>query len=309
MILIPPKLEIGDTIGVVTPSSQIADSPSDNPQQELGKGLDYLRQLGFQIVMGQYALKEGVLGAGSPLERAQDINDMFANPAVKAIISTHGGVVANSCLPYLDYELMRRHPKILMGFSDINTLHLAIFAKTGLVTFHGNMVMYYFGMDPQEYDRQAFMDRLVRGKTGPVRKNSEWHTVHGKGQVEGRLLGGNDWVMQWLLGTPYWPDFSQAILFIEVPGFTPDIFYNRLHQFKQAGLFNQIKGILVGYAREKDGYSAESIIHQVTREHDLPIVKTDDFGHHCPNTVLPVGTLARLDADSATLELIEPCVY
>ena len=84
--------------------------------------------------------------------------------------------------------------------------------------------------------------------------------------------------------------------------------HNRLHQFKQAGLFDQIKGILIGYAKPTDEFRAEDIFLEVTSEFDFPSIKTDDFGHNCPNTVLPVGTLARLDAETATLELLEPCV-
>jgi muramoyltetrapeptide carboxypeptidase LdcA involved in peptidoglycan recycling len=89
------------------------------------------------------------------------------------------------------------------------------------------MVMFCFGMDQQDYDRQEFLDRLVEGKIEPVAKNSLWYTVRGAGAVEGKLLGGNDWVMQWLLRTPYWPDFSDSILFIEVPGFDPAMLCNR----------------------------------------------------------------------------------
>lgn len=308
MTLIPPKLQIGDTIGVVTPSGPISSSPSPDPYRELEKGIAYLKELGFEVLLGEHALVEVGLAAGTPAERAGDINTMFADPGIQTIISTHGGVTANSCLPLLDYDLIQANPKILLGFSDISTLHFGIFSQTGLVTFHGNMVMYYFGMEPQDYDRQEFLDRLVAGEIGPVSKNSPWHTVRGDGAVEGRLLGGNDWVMQWLLGTPYWPDFSDAILFIEVPGFTPDMLFNRLHQFKQAGLFDQIRGILIGYAREVEDYRVEDLFLEVTAEYDFPILKTDDFGHHCPNTVLPVGVRVRLDADTSTLELSEPCV-
>ena len=161
MPLIPPRLKIGDTIGVVTPSSPISSSPSDDPYLELERGLTYLRDLGFKVHLGDYALKEGGLTAGTPEERAGDLNTMFANPDVNAIISTHGGVVSNSCLPLLDDDLMRANPKILLGFSDISTLHLGIYSQTGMVTFHGNMVMYYFGMEPQPYDRQEFLSRLV----------------------------------------------------------------------------------------------------------------------------------------------------
>ncbi|UCD42655.1 MAG: LD-carboxypeptidase [Chloroflexota bacterium] len=308
MPLIPSRLKIGDTIGVVTPSGPISSSPSDDPYLELERGLAYLRDLGFKTLLGEHALQEGGLAAGSPQERAGDLNAMFANPEVSAIISTHGGVAANSCLPLLDYELIQAQPKILLGFSDISTLHLGIYSQTDLVTFHGNMVMYYFGMEPQEYDRQEFLSRLILGEIGPVNKNSPWRTLRGEGSVEGRLLGGNDWVMQWLLGTPYWPDFSGAILFIEVPGYSPDMLVNRLNQFKQAGLFEQIRGVLIGYAKKVEDYPVEDIFLEVTAEDNFPILKTDDFGHHCPNTVLPVGVNARLDADTSTLELLEPCV-
>ena len=266
MTLIPPRLRIGDTIGVVTPSGPISSSPSPESQRELEKGIVYLKDLGIEVLLGEYALQEGGLAAGSPEERASDINNMFANPEVQAIISTHGGVAANSCLPHLDYELIKAYPKILMSFSDISTLHLGIYSQAGLVTFHGNMVMYYFGMQPQEYDRQEFLGRLVEGVTGPVAKNSPWTTVRGKGSVEGKLIGGNDWAIQCLLGTPYWPDFSDSILFIEVPGFSPDILFNRLHQFKQAGLFDHVRGILVGYAKEADDYRLEDIFLDVTSE-------------------------------------------
>jgi muramoyltetrapeptide carboxypeptidase len=105
-------------MGVVTPSGPISSSPSSDPSQELQKGLDYLNDLGFQTVLGKYALKEGGLAAGTPTERAEDLNTMFADPDIHAIISTHGGVAANSCLPHLDYDLIRSNPKILMGFSD-----------------------------------------------------------------------------------------------------------------------------------------------------------------------------------------------
>lgn len=308
MTLLASRLRLGDTIGVFTPSGEIDDSPSESPYEELEKGTRFLEKLGFKVVLGENALKRGYFGAGTPQERADDINQMFANPDIHALISSHGGIHANSILPYLDYDLIRRNPKILMGFSDVSTLHLGIYSKTGLVTFHGNMVIWYFGMEPQEYDRQEFLDRLVTGKIGPVNKHSEWRTVRGEKSAEGKLLGGNDWVMSWLLGTPYFPDMSDSILFIEIPGFAPGSFYNRLTQFKQAGIFEKVKGVLIGFANEKDGYKAEDIFLEVTAEYDFPIVKTDDFGHNCPNTTLPVGVQCRLDPASARLEILEACV-
>ncbi|MDX1665400.1 MAG: LD-carboxypeptidase [Candidatus Promineifilaceae bacterium] len=308
MAHIPPRLPPGGTIGVVTPSAEINWAPTEDPRRELERGLAYLRDLGFQIKMGAHALAEGPFGAGSPEERAEDINNMFADPAVDAIISTHGGVFANATLPYLDYDLMQRNPKILMGFSDVATLHLAIYARAQVVTFHGNMVMFYFGMEPQPYDREAFLDRLVHGQIGAVAKNQPWKTVRGSSSVEGVLLGGNPMVMRWLLGTPYWPDFDDAILFMEVPGFAHDIFYNMLVQFRQAGLFERINGLLLGHSRPHEGFTAADVLLEVTADYDFPVVRTDDFGHTCPNTVLPVGIRARLEAETASLILLEACV-
>lgn len=308
MPLLPPRLRIGQTIGIFTPSGEIDSSPSEDPQRELERGIAYLESLGFRVVVGEHALDRGYFGAGTPQERASDINRMFADPEVHALMSTHGGVTANAVLPYLDYDLIRSNPKILSGFSDVNTLQLGIYSKTGLVTFHGQMVMYYFGMDPQEYDRREFLSRLVDGEVGPVNRHGPWRTVRGSGAVEGNLLGGNDWVMQWLLGTPYFPDFKDSILFLEAPGFIPDVLYNRLTQFRQAGVFESVRGMLLGYAKEREGYQVEDVVLEVTADYDFPIVRTDDFGHHQPITTLPVGVRSRLDADQARLVILEPSV-
>jgi muramoyltetrapeptide carboxypeptidase len=161
------------------PFGPIADSPSKDPQKELERGIDYLKELGFEVLIGKRALDEGYFGAGKPVERADDINPMFADPQVHAIISTHGGVYANATLPDQDYTAIQANSKILLGFSEISTLHLAIYAATGLVIFHGNMVTYYFGMEPQEYDRQEFLGRLMEGKIGPLEKQSPWLTARG----------------------------------------------------------------------------------------------------------------------------------
>jgi muramoyltetrapeptide carboxypeptidase len=111
-----------------------------------------------------------------------------------------------------------------MGFSDLTVLLLALYSKVGLVSFHGNMVMWHFGMNPSDYDRQEFLDRLVHGRIGAVRKNSEWRAIRGTGSVEGRLFGGHFEQISLLYGTLYWPNIEEAILFLEstkIPGIAP----------------------------------------------------------------------------------------
>src|SRR5512147_3000749 len=118
-MLLPPRLRPGNTIGIITPSAPISSSPSPDPRRELERGMQFLRDLGFETVLAEHALKEDGYSAGTAQERAADINAMFADPNVHAILSSHGGSTANSCLPYLDWNVIRENPKILMGFSDL----------------------------------------------------------------------------------------------------------------------------------------------------------------------------------------------
>ena len=156
-MLLPPRLRPGDTIGIITPSAPISSSPSPEPMKELERGINFLQDLGFKVALSKHALKETGYSAGTAVERADDINAMFADKNVRAIISSHGGTTVNSCLEFLDWQVIEQNPKILMGFSDLTVLLLALYSKVGLVSFHGNMVMWHFGMNPSDYDRQEFL--------------------------------------------------------------------------------------------------------------------------------------------------------
>jgi muramoyltetrapeptide carboxypeptidase len=279
--------------------------------KELERGMNFLLDLGFKIVLGDHALKEDGYSAGTAQERAYDINAMFADKDVHAILSSHGGNVVNSCLEFLDWQVIRENPKILMGFSDLTVLLLAIYRKVRLVTFHGNMVIWHFGMSPTDYDREEFLDRLVHGQIGVIRKNSDWRTIRGTGTVEGRLLGGHFGQLTLLFGTPYWPNVAETILFLEFTEYWPEVLEARFQQMKQMGIFEKVRGVVVGHlasAPKEQEYQAEELLRKVTYESDFPILRTDDFGHQCPNTVLPVGVRARLDANRAELEILETCV-
>ena len=308
MALLPRKLNQGDTIGIVSPSTPVT-------QELIGqfkKGMEFLENLGFHMEIGAHVYSATWGYAASPQEKAEDINRMFADESIQAILCSQGGATANACLPYLDWEGLREHPKIFLGLSDITVLLNAIHHKTGLITFHGNDLMWGFGRNPALYDKQEFITRLMDGWVGEIPPSRERRTIR-KGVAEGKLLGGNLNCLLKLAGTPYFPDFTGALLFVEAIGITPEGCDHQFQQLKQMGVFDQIRAVIIGYIDglqndPKTLMQMEDVLLRVSAEYDFPILKTDDFGHNCPNTVLPVGGKVRLDAEKQTLEIIEMCV-
>lgn len=311
--LVAPRLRSGDRVGVVTPSWPVSMSPSPDPDAELEKGLETLRDLGFEPVLGEHALADRGYMAARPAQRASDINRFFADPSIGAVIASHGGHVAHGVLKHLDWDTIRSNPKIFMGFSNITTLTLAMHAVTGLVTFNGNMVIWHLGMDPSPYDLSEINAVLVEGRTGVVPKNSVWTTVRSGATGEGRLLGDATG-LRGLAGTPYaMPLDEDLILFFEGMADPPGITETLLHHLDYMGVLARTRGVLIG----NDGSAFTGgppevpfvdILLDVAERYDFPIVKCDDFGHGCPNTVLPIGARARLDPATATLEIMEPTV-
>lgn len=308
MMVIPQKLNKGDTVGVVSPSTPV----TQELRGQLENGITFLENLGMKVVLGEYVYSKTWGYAASPQEKAEDINRMFANDSIKAIICSQGGATANACLPYLNCNTIQKSPKIFVGISDITVLLNAIHCKTGLVTFHGNDVMWGLGRNPTEYDKEEFITHLMNAGIGEIPPNRERLTIR-KGIAEGKLLGGNLNCLLKLAGTPYFPDFTKSILFVEAIGITPEVCDHSFQQLKQIGIFGQIRGAVIGYIdglQNDEGATMqmEDVLLRVTAEYDFPILKMDDFGHNCPNTVLPVGGKVKIDAGKRTVEIAEKCV-
>ncbi len=308
-MVIPAKLNSGDTIGIVAPS----DPVSPEFDGRLQAGVDLLESMGFRVRLGQYLHSQALGFTASAQEKAADINAMFGDSDVKAIICAQGGDSANASLNLLDWGLIGRNPKIFLGLSDITVLLNAIYAKTGLVTFHGNDILWGFGYDPTPYEVDEFRRFLIDGKIGAIPSNRSRKTVR-SGKADGILLGGNIRCLLKLAGTSYWPDFTGSILFLEAYIISPSGCHTAFHQLKQMGVFDQINGVIIGYidSMQKDsgiGPFMEEILREVTADYDFPILKINDFGHNCPNTILPVGGEARMDADAQFLEIIQPVVH
>lgn len=303
--MIPKKLQIGDTIGIVSPSGAV----SKESENQFNKGVDFLKNLGFKVKVGKNALNNTLEYSASPQEKADDMNSMFADKEIKAIICSQGGANSNSILPLLDFEIIKNNPKIFLGISDITVLLNAIYQKTKLVTFHGNDVMWGFGNEHADYDEQEFIDRLVKGKIGEVKHNSEWKCIR-KGIAEGVLIGGNLNCLNKLAGTEYQPDFEAKILLLETfdEGDAPDDVECELSHLKQMGIFEKIKGLWIGYYNHKSKIPYEEIVMNVVKDYDFPILKCDDFGHNTPNTTIPIGIKIKLDATNKQVVLLDKCV-
>ncbi len=312
--MIAPRLSKGDRIGVVSPSM-----PAARGEPKLESGVRFLRDMGFDVVLGKHVYSHTLGYAASPQEKAADIHAMFADESIGAIMCAQGGDTANGCLPYVEWDIIKRNPKIFIGISDITVLLNAIYARTGLVTFHGNDVMWGFGRNPSPYDVQEFLSRLVDARIGAVdaeigavNANRARETVR-SGVAEGTLLGGNLNCLLKLAGTPYFPNFAGSILFLEALNVTPPACDHMFNQLKQIGIFEQVHGAVVGYidGLQNDPHASiqmEDVLLNVTAEYDFPILKVNDFGHNCPNTALPVGAQVRVDADRQELEILEKCV-
>jgi muramoyltetrapeptide carboxypeptidase len=300
--MLPPTLNPGDTIGIVSPSAPIQGEITSQFQT----GIRTLESLGFHVLLGKYVFSATLGYAADPREKAEDINQMFTDPSVRAIICSQGGYTANACLPYLDWDLIRQNLKIFLGISDITVLLNAIYQQTGLITFHGDDVTWGFGRELRPYTHQEFTARLMQGKTGPIPAANGRKTIRG-GRAEGKLLGGNLHCIQKLIGTPYFPDFTDSILFIETFGGGPAEIDCLFRQLDQIGLFQQIRGAVVGYIDnwQDPAIPQEEVLRRASDQYNFPILQTNDFGHNSPNTVLPIGTRVRIDADRQEIELLD----
>ena len=304
--MLPKVIKPGDTIGVIASSDLIRKKDLD----DINKSKKLFEDLGYKVKYGKYA-STNTLGYGATAkQRAEDINNMFADEEVKAIIVARGGEDSNSTFDYINYEIIKSNPKIICGFSDSTSLTNAIYAKTGLVTFNGPT---FKSLTSWETD-YAFKELIKRFQDKSLElgvEEDQYETLK-EGIVEGELVGGNLSLTTRLVTGKYSLDFTDKILFIEELGYesSPNLVNNNLYYMKQNGVFNKIKGIWVGNYEHESGIALEKILLDVLEdEYDFPIIKSNNFGHCDKKTVIPIGTKARIDTSKdRKIILLEDCV-
>ncbi|MBU0999957.1 LD-carboxypeptidase, partial [Patescibacteria group bacterium] len=251
-IIKPPKLNIGDTIGIVASSLPVL--PHHRQQYEEGKRL--ISEMGFKIKEGSTTGKTRWWMSGTPKAVADDINSMFSDKKVKVIIAHTGGYSAISVVEYLDYDLIRKNPKPFIGMSDMTIYHLAIFSKTKVVGFHMDDLSYGFGRELKkgqenwpQLNQEFFLQFLTKtnapGIIKPVTEWEEWKT----GKTQGHLIGGILERISTLAGTKYFPSldsFNGSIFFWEEIGRDLPEIYQHLYQLKHMGILERINGMLIG---------------------------------------------------------------
>jgi muramoyltetrapeptide carboxypeptidase len=315
----PPVLRPGDTVGMVAPASNAYEL------EEIQIAKETMEQYGFKVVLGKHITGQYGYLAGTDQERAADINEMFSRADIRGVVTFSGGYGCSRLLPLLDYELIRKNPKVIVGHSDITSLLLAIHRKTGLITFHGSSGLTGVGDYARSHFRRSMMATSTIGEVakppqtaaGEVERNHRLVTIV-PGRATGQLVGGNLTLVTNLLGTPYEPDTQGKIFFLEDIGEEPYRIDRMLTQLWLAGKFQAAAGIALGhfvdcYPKEfQPSFPQTLSLETVFRDRFEPLQKPTlynlMFGHIRENAVLPIGAIATLDATTKTLTINENAV-
>lgn len=298
-LLKPPKLTKGDNIGIVAPSRHLKDF-----RVGFDGGVDLLRNMGYGVKLGKYINEEYYTAAGTAEQRAKDFMEMVIDPDIRAIFCAVGGDAANQILPLLDYGLIRQNPKIIMGFSDISHLLVAIWQKSSLVTFHGPDVI---NLATLPDGASNFLFNLLSGNQTSIHYPKEMKIIR-PGKAEGLLVGGNLFVINSLAATSFALDMNGSVLFIEDIDDGLSALDYQLHQMKLAGTFDQINALIVGHIETsvEESRPFEEALIDIIENTSFPIVKVEYFGHKIDNFyAMPLGINASLSTEEGELKLCE----
>ncbi|WP_429066443.1 S66 family peptidase [Aeromonas bestiarum] len=328
----PPGLKPGDTIGFFSPSSAAtAWAP-----QRFARARAFLEAQGFRLKAGSLTGQQDHWRSGSIVARAAELNALIRDPEVRCIMSVIGGSNSNSLLPYLDYEALKRDPKIIIGYSDVTALLLGIYAKTGLVTFYGPALVASFGELPPLVDETLLGFRQICQAGGAVVPHTlptpaqwtderlDWENQTrakqclpnrlisvGSGKVRGRLIGGNLNTLAGIWGSPYMPAIQQGdILLLEDSLHLAETVERSFAHLKLCGVFERIGGLILGkhelFNQQGSGKRPLDILLEVVGEPTFPILAEFDCAHTHPMLTLPLGIEAELDLDAQSITLCEP---
>lgn len=294
----PERLKKGDTIGFIAPADKASHNTTDGAAESF-------RRLGYNVKYAKNLFSTTNTYAGSIEERAEDFNSMISDPEVKMIIFT-GGEVCNEILPYIDYENIKRNPKIILSYSDSTTLLNAVNYMTGLVTFYGSSPRFFKGT-PSDYTVLNLKKRIETLDTEYV-KNSEWRVIT-PGKASGILTGGYLMNYASLLGLEWFekmPD-EDYILFIEdhEKFSSPCVVSKWFSTLEHRGAFKRAKGLIFGHYSLDEYPVIDEILARLGNRYGIPVVRTEDFGHGENGAILPISIKAELDTSDMSFRLLD----
>jgi muramoyltetrapeptide carboxypeptidase len=303
-------LKPGDTIGIVAPSSPPKETDSVRQAKE------DLEALGFRVKLGEtcYETYGGYL-AGTPEHRAAELNGMFADPDIDAVMALRGGYGAPQILHLLDYDMIAQNPKLFIGYSDITALHTALRQQAGLATLHGPNASPGLLSGTNEYTREC----LLRAMTSPeplgeiVNPPGEEIVCLVEGEACGEIVGGNLSLVAALAGTPYQVEAKGKLLFLEDVDEEPYRVDRMLTQLALAGTFAECAGVIIGTwtncePKKREGFTVLDVFRNIVATYQKPTIWNLQAGHGDNNAALPFGVQARLDATGCRLIIEEAVV-
>lgn len=323
-IIKPKRLQKGDAVAIISPSGFV----SDELKSQFDGGVKFLKNLGLKVKVGKNALKKYYYSGGTAEERLSDIHEAFSDKNIKAVIMSIGGKSANQLLDGLDFDLIKKNPKIFSGISDGTTLLDPIFSKTGLITYHGPDLIFTFGLSMSPIIKENLFKTWFKGKVGQLHPNPNWKGLDKlnknekyrgwqcvrKGRASGRLIGGNVNCLIGLDSTEFRPNYDSSILFFEA--YSPNVSeLDRLFtHFRQANAFNKINGLILGHfygahmEDKKQDRKVRDVILEITKDYSFPILEVGEIGHNVENYIMPIGCRATIDADKKYFSIDETTV-
>ena len=303
----PARLIKGDTIAIMGMAGAMRDP------KILSGFIQIIAQQGFNVSVGQTVNKTYGYLSGSDEERANEFNDFVSNPLIKAILFVKGGWGCGRVLDKIDYQQLKKNPKIILGFSDMTSLLNAIYQKTGLITFHGPVG----NSSWEKFSLNSFQDIVCRGGDSfqkPELPQLQLFSAWQNGKATGELIGGNLTVFCSLLGTPYWPSCAGKILFLEDTHEEPYRIDRMLNSLRLAGVFNEVSGIIFGQFNDcnaekpQESFTLEEVVRHQLKGYSFPVIWGAPIGHVKNKWTLPIGVKALMDADGLSVKLMQPAV-
>lgn len=315
----PQHLQPGDEIRIIAPSRSASVLPLDGIEQAKAR----LESLGFQVTFGKHIFEDDLQHSSSIEQRVEDVHTAFADPNVKAILTVIGGFNSNELLPYLDYDLISKNPKIFCGYSDITAVATSIAARCGFVTYSGPHFSSFQMEKAQDYQTAAFLSAVAQGDSYSLTSSTEWSDdawyldeenrnfeltewkAYNEGTAEGTIWGGNLCTLNLLQGTPSMPDLNDAILFVEDDYMiTPELFARDLTSLLQAA--QSVKALIIGRFQRESNMSEEQL-HYILDKHPIlktiPVLYNVDFGHTQPILTFPIGGKGMVDTSIKTINI------